>query len=196
MNLLQDPVPDTLTVAGTAYPINTDFRVWIGFEKLLTESDDSDDELLKAVFKLVFSNEIPPAEYNQETVDEILWFYKCGKDIGRKGASAKKDIFSYDYDDGYIVAAFKEQYGINLNSEPLHWWEFHAYMLSLSENTEFVKIMGYRAVEITSKMPASQRSFYQKMKQHYKLPLKKELQEQYDRLEEALLNGESIDGLL
>ena len=196
MNMLLDRVPDTITVAGTQYRINTDFRVWIRFEKVLTESDESDEQLLESIFNLVFCNQIPNSEHYQEAVDEILWFYKCGKDIGRKGGGGTKDVFSYDYDDGYIVAAFKEQYGINLNSEPLHWWEFHSYMLSLSEHTEFVKIMSYRAVEITSKMPASQRAFYQKMKQHYKLPLKRELQEQYNQVEEALLNGEPIDGLL
>ena len=196
MNMLLDRVPDTLIVAGTQYHINTDFRVWIGFEKLLTESDDSDDELLDAIFKLVFTGQIPGPEDYQQAVDEILWFYKCGKDISRTGGTGKKNVFSYDYDDGYIVAAFKEQYGINLNTEPLHWWEFHAYMLSLSENTEFVKIMGYRAVEISPKMSTAQKNFYQKMKQHYKLPIKKELQEQYNQIEEALLKGESIDGLL
>lgn len=198
MNMLLDRVPDTLTVAGTQYHINTDYRIWIRLEKLLSESgdSDSDEELFSAILNLVFCDRVPPPEYNQETVDSILWFYKCGKEISHKGGTGKKDVFSYDYDDGYIVAAFKEQYGIDLNTELLHWWTFHAFMLSLGENTEFVKIMGYRAVEITSKMPPSQRIFYQKMKQHYKLPIKKELQEQYDQLEEALLNGDPIDELL
>ncbi len=194
--MLLERVPDSLTIAGTRYPINTDFRVWIKFEKLLTESDDSDDNVLDSVLNLIFDENIPSPEQYQETVDSILWFYKCGKEVFGKGSSGKKDVFSYDYDDGYIVAAFKQQYGINLNTAEMHWWEFHAYMLALSEDTEFVKIMGYRAVEITSKMSVSQRNFYQKMKLHYKLPVKKELQEQYNQIEEALLKGESLDGLL
>ena len=152
--------------------------------------------MFESILQLLFKEKIPPPEHAQETVDSILWFYNCGKEVTGKGSSGKKDVFSYDYDDGYIVAAFKQQYGIHLNAEEMHWWEFHAYMLSLSEDTEFVKIMGYRAVEITSKMSVSQRNFYQKMKQHYKLPIKKELQEQYSQIEEALLKGESIDGLL
>ena len=196
MNMLLDRVPDSLTIAGTRYPINTDFRIWIKFENLLTDGGKSDDEVLDAVLTLIFCNRIPPSEHIREATDSILWFYKCGKEISGKGGSGNNDVFSYDYDDGYIVAAFKEQYGINLNSEDLHWWQFHAYMLALSENTEFVKIMGYRAIEINQKMSSSQRNFYQKMKKHYKLPEKKEVQEQYNRLEEALLNGESIDGLI
>ena len=196
MNMLLERVPDSVTIAGTRYSINTDFRVWIKFEKLLTESGDDNDEVFESILQLLFKEKIPPPEHAQETVDSILWFYNCGKEVTGKGSSGKKDVFSYDYDDGYIVAAFKQQYGIHLNAEEMHWWEFHAYMLSLSEDTEFVKIMGYRAVEITSKMSVSQRNFYQKMKQHYKLPIKKELQEQYSQIEEALLKGESIDGLL
>lgn len=194
--MLTERVPDSLSIAGTRYPINTDYRVWIKFEKLLTESDGNDDETLDAVLRLLFSERIPPRIYVQETIDSILWFYKCGKEIGHKGSSSKNDVFSYDFDDGYIVAAFKQQYDIDLNDEDMHWWKFHAYMLALPENTEFVKIMGYRAMDISSKMSATQRNFYQKMKQHYKLPVKKELQKKYDQLEEALLNGESIDGLI
>ena len=56
--------------------------------------------------------------------------------------------------------------------------------------------MGYRAVEINSKMSASQKSFYQKMKKHYKLPVKKEIQQKITAIEDAIINGESIDNLL
>lgn len=105
-------------------------------------------------------------------------------------------MFSYEYDDGYICAAFMQQYHIDLNSAKLHWWKFHALMLSLSDSTEFVKIMGYRSVEINSKMTAAQKAFYQKMKKQYKLPLKKEVQKQISNIEDALINGETIDNLL
>ena len=58
------------------------------------------------------------------------------------------------------------------------------------------KIMGYRSVDITSKMPTAQRNFYEKMKKHYKLPLKKSVEEKCTRIEDALLNGESVADLL
>ena len=125
-----------------------------------------------------------------------MWFYRCGKEETSNGGSGGEELFRYDYDDGYIAAAFKQQYGVCLSREQLHWWEFRAYMLALSEDTEFVKIMGFRCMRIDPKLPAASRNYYQRMKQLYKLPVAKELEESRKRLEEALMNGESIDGLL
>lgn len=192
--MLIDRVPDSLEILGTRFPIKTDFRIWIQFEKLVASGEKDNTKLLDQICNLVFESKQP--EICEDAIDQILWFYKCGKESDNRTSGNKKDVFSYDYDDGFIVAAFKEQYGINLNTDNLSWWEFHAYMLALNENTEFVKIMGYRAVEINSKMSAAQRNFYQRMKAHYKLPIRKELQEEYNQIEEALLHGKPLDGLL
>ncbi|MGN1203156.1 MAG: bacteriophage Gp15 family protein [Eubacterium sp.] len=193
--MLTDSVPESLTIAGTEYRINTDFRVWLKFEILLSDEVEDSNVTLLGIKKLIFKSKIPPDRADEETTEQILWFYRCGKPEQKGGKSSKK-IFDYDYDDGYICAAFMEQYHIDLNKADLHWWKFHAFILSLSENTEFVKIMGYRAIEINSKMSAAQKAFYQKMKKHYKLPVKKEELQRITAIEDALINGEPIDNLL
>lgn len=195
MNMLTDSVPESLTIAGTEYEINTDYSVWLKFEMLLSDEVEDSKATLLDIKKLIFKSEIPPDRADEEATEKILWFYRCEKPEQKGGGSAKK-IFDYDYDDGYICAAFMEQYHIDLNETNLHWWKFHALMLSLSENTEFVKIMGYRAIDINSKMTAAQKAFYQKMKKHYKLPVKKEEQQRITAIEDALINGEPIDNLL
>lgn len=195
MNMLINSVPESLTIAGTEYEINTDFRVWLKFEMLLSDEIEDSNATLLDIKKLIFKSKIPPDRADEEATEKILWFYRCGKPEQKGGGSSKK-IFDYDYDDGYICAAFMEQYHIDLNKANLHWWKFHALMLSLSENTEFVKIMGYRAIEINSKMSAAQKVFYQKMKKHYKLPVKKEEQQRITAIEDALINGKPIDNLL
>lgn len=195
MNMLTDSVPESLIISGTEYEINTDFRVWLKFEMLLSDEVEDSKTTLLDIKKLIFKSKIPPERDDEETTEQILWFYRCGKPDQKGGGSSKK-IFDYDYDDGYICAAFMEQYHIDPNKANLHWWKFHALMLSLSENTEFVKIMGYRAIEINSKMTAAQKAFYQKMKKHYKLPVKKEEQQRITAIEDALINGEPIDNLL
>lgn len=196
MNMLINSVPDRLNIAGTEYKINTDFRTWLEFEMLLSENAEKAENTLADIKNLVFCKNQPPSFADEKTVNQILWFYRCGKPPQKVNGKSHKEVFSYEYDDGYICAAFMQQYHIDLNSEKLHWWKFHALMLSLSDSTEFVKIMGYRSIEINSKMTASQKAFYQKMKKQYKLPLKKEVQKQISNIEDALINGETIDNLL
>lgn len=195
MNMLTDSVPESLTIAGIEYEINTDYSVWLKFEMLLSDEVEDSKATLLDIKKLIFKSKIPPDRADEETTEQILWFYRCGKPE-QKGGSSSKKIFDYDYDDGYICAAYMEQYHIDISGTYMHWWKFHALMLSLSENTEFVKIMGYRAIEINSKMTAAQKAFYQKMKKHYKLPVKKEEQQRITAIEDALINGEPIDNLL
>lgn len=196
MNMLINSVPDGLKIAGTEYKIHTDFSVWIEFEKLLSDESENAHKTISDIKNLIFCDKQPPQRADEETVNKILWFYRCGKKLQKSSHTSEKEIFSYDYDDGYIFSAFLEQYHIDLEQTKLHWWKFHALMLSLSDSTEFVKIMGYRSVEINSKMTASQKAFYQKMKKQYKLPLKKEVQKQISNIEDALINGETIDNLL
>lgn len=196
MNMLINSVPDGLKIAGTEYKIHTDFSVWIEFEKLLFDESKNAHKTISDIKNLIFCDKQPPQRADEETVNKILWFYRCGKKLQKSSHTSEKEIFSYDYDDGYIFSAFLEQYHIDLEQTKLHWWKFHALMLSLSDSTEFVKIMGYRSVEINSKMTASQKAFYQKMKKQYKLPLKKEVQKQISSIEDALINGETIDNLL
>ncbi|WP_302685660.1 bacteriophage Gp15 family protein [uncultured Ruminococcus sp.] len=194
--MLINSVPDGLKIAGTEYKIHTDFSVWIEFEKLLSDESENAHKTISDIKNLIFCDKQPPQRADEKTVNKILWFYRCGKKLQKSSHTSEKEIFSYDYDDGYIFSAFLEQYHIDLEQTKLHWWKFHALMLSLSDSTEFVKIMGYRSVEINSKMTASQKAFYQKMKKQYKLPLKKEVQKQISSIEDALINGETIDNLL
>lgn len=195
MSMLVDSVPHSLLIAGTEYKINTDYRVWIKYQLILESEEGSDEEIFQKILTLVFPDEKPPALYNEETAEQIMWFYRCGKPVP-KSTGKHETIFSYEYDDGYIAAAFMEQYHIDLENTHIHWWKFYAYLLAVSDKTELAKIMAYRSVEVSSKMPPEQRQFYQRMKKLYKLPKRKKEQEHNDALEQALLAGKPIDGLL
>lgn len=197
MNLLCDKTPDTITVSGVEYKINTDFRVWIKFELILTEQIDDtiSAEVLAKIQNLIFKDTCP---MNEDTVNAILNFYRCGKPPEKhsSGGGNGKAVFDYDYDDGYIYAAFMEQYGIDLNSTNLHWWKFRAMFQSLNADCMFVKILGYRSMPITSKMSTADRNFYQRMKKLYSMPLPQSVQEKYNAIEDALLSGKSVDELI
>lgn len=108
-----------------------------------------------------------------------------------------QNIYSYSYDDEYIYAAFLDQYGIDLQDIPyLHWWKFKAMFVGLKSDSRIVEIMGYRGIEITSQMSSEQKQFYRKMKKQFAIPLPKSEREKLSAIEEALLNGGNLSGIL
>lgn len=197
-NILLDILPETVDIDGIEYRINSDFRISILFELLM-----QDDELGKRQ-KLVQGLQLyyPEIPHNVTmAVDKMIWFYRCGKETGSgghgSGSGRAKQIYSFEYDDDYIYAAFLEQYGIDLQDiEELHWWKFRALFRGLSEDTEFVKIMGYRSVKTTSNMSKEQREFYKKMQSIHALPITDAERKADELLTEALLNGGDITGLV
>ena len=114
----------------------------------------------------------------RQAVQDILWFYRCGKIIENSNKEDyeerqedAKQIYSYEFDDEYIFSAFMEQYGIDLNEiEYMHWWKFKSLFNSLNENTQFVKIMGYRNMNVSKIKDKEMKAHYKKMQKLYELP--------------------------
>lgn len=199
MNILIDVLPESVMVDGEEYEIRTDFRTSMLFELLMQDNDVEPKEKTKKALKLYYP--VIPGNIN-EAVEAILWFYRCGKEDNpqRQKMNAKKGktrVYSFEYDDDYIYAAFMTQYGIDLQDvEYMHWWKFRAMFHSLTNQNEFVKIMEYRSIEIKSDMPKEQQSFYRKMKRLHALPVEKSEDEKMNAIEKALLNGGDLTGLL
>ena len=173
MNLLLDRPPTKIEVGGLFYEIDADFRTGIAFELLMLDEEFTEMEKASRAIELYFPR-IPEDE--GEAMEKILWFYLCGREETNREekeemkATHKNIVYSYEYDAGSIYAAFLSQYGIDLVEIPfLHWWKFKALFHALDENLEFMKIMRYRAVDIT-KVPKEQQDFYRKMKRLYALP--------------------------
>lgn len=172
MNLLLDRPPTQIEVGGLFYEIDADFRTGIAFELLMLDEEFTETEKAARAMELYFP-QIPDDE--EEAMEKILWFYLCGREETNKEEketepAPKNIVYSYEYDAGSIYAAFLSQYGMDLVEIPfLHWWKFKALFHALDENLEFMKIMRYRAVDIT-KVPKEQKDFYRKMKRLYALP--------------------------
>ena len=173
MNLLLDRPPTKIEVGGLFYEIDADFRTSIAFELLMMDEEFTEMEKAARALELYFP-QIPEDE--EQAMEKILWFYLCGREDTKEEeneeteSAPKNIVYSYEYDAGSIYAAFMSQYGIGLVEIPfLHWWKFKALFHALDENLEFMKIMRYRAVDIT-KIPKEQKDFYRKMKQIYALP--------------------------
>lgn len=173
MNILIDILPETVEIDDIEYEINTDFRIGILFELLMQDNSISEIEKIEVALDLYYS-ETP---YNlTQAIETMLWFYRCGRDLevlgeGNSRGNKADTIYSFDYDDEYIYAAFVDQYGIDLQDiEYLHWWKFRALFKGLKEDNKISKIMGYRGMTIDDDMTDNEKKYYREMKQLYALP--------------------------
>ncbi|MBR3133395.1 MAG: hypothetical protein IKG42_04950 [Clostridia bacterium] len=191
MNMF-NKLPYFVILKGKKYKINVDFRNIISFEKKLQDKSVKDDEKIEYIIRHFYpaffyaenyKNFLFNPQLYKEAIQKFIWFYKCGREEYHKGKSGGKysqsEIFSYEYDDEYIYGAFLEQYKIDLSTEKIHWWKFKALLKSLKDDTEFVKIKGYRAYSGDDKN-------MKELKKYWELPLPSEEQKRLDLLYEKL----------
>lgn len=174
----KETLPSAFEFDGRVYDMHTDFREWIKFESLMLDEDIMPQDKGLMLLQLIFPK-IPPAS---DVGDFLIWFYSCGK----KPPTAKSDkrlkskknaaAYSFEYDDGYIYAAFLEQYGIDLAAtQYMHWWIFRALFKALHD-CKFTEILGYRSMEIPQKISVERKKNLENLKSLYRLP--KSLSEQ------------------
>ena len=158
--------PDSVSVCGTKHPVNTDFRIMCRFELAIQKSDTA--EITSAVSDF-FIGDIPPDI--DSAVTAVLEFYLCGKQAEGGKSSGKNGKRCYDYNEDwkYFIAAFRQQYGIDLNIAQLHWWEFSALFAGLTDDTELVKIMQIRCTDLKGISDKKERDRIKKLQERYAL---------------------------
>ncbi|MDU1279219.1 bacteriophage Gp15 family protein [Clostridium sp.] len=198
MNILIDLLPTIVNINNVEYEINSDFRTSILFELLMQDNSIGKEDKIITALELYYP--VIPENIN-EAIEQILWFYRCGKEITSSKGNGKgksiTQIYSFEHDDDYIYAAFMDQYNIDLQDiEYLHWWKFKAMFKSLKEDNEIVKIMGYRSMDLSKIKDKEEKAYYKKMQELYKLPISKDEKEKLDEITVALLNGGDLSKVL
>lgn len=167
MSILTEPLPTSLFIGGEECPIKYDFRTWLKFAQMTSAADIGIDEVLD-IIGLIFYK-VPP-DFN-EMWQAVTKFYNPQEyqSATRSEGNAKR-IYDFESDAGLIYAAFMQQYNIDLTTAELHWWQFKALFDSLGEDTQFVKVLQYRSVNLSEIKDKKQKDFYRKMQRTYMLP--------------------------
>lgn len=147
-------LPHFVYLKNEKYFINTDYRIFIEFERNMQGKNDKQviyntlNNFYPAFSKIVNRNLV------EESIDKFIWFYSCGKskeqiqnEKNNKNKISKKykdRIYDYEYDSDLIYGAFWDRH-IDLTNKHLHWWKFRALWKTLPDRCEFKKVMGYRA---------------------------------------------------
>lgn len=192
-----DGLPDTLNVSGTEYPINTDFRAVLKYDRCLHMEDEVKGmyEALNTLYAV-----IPPDI--EAAVTAANWFVNCGKGGNRHAPSNRilgvngKKSFDFEEDDIRLWTAVKTRYGIDLMTvEHLHWWLFRGMVDDIGEDSVLSRIMYYRTVDVSSdELPKKRKDFLSALQRFYAISEYKE--ERDEEFIQALLNGEDISRFL
>ena len=156
-NYAMDEPPSVITVGGSDYPVNTDFRVWLQAGKLLRDirADLRNISNMEAVIEaaqktaeletLVFGRELTD-ENSVETLAAISVFALGYPSAPINSTDAGAPVYSFDYDLNEIIIAIKNQHGVDCSwrCKHLHWWEFLLLFHTLSGEHYILNLMETR----------------------------------------------------
>lgn len=105
-------------------------------------------------------------------------------DTAMKDLQDNDIVMDWDIDQWRIYAAFRSQYHIDLNKEPLHWFVFMGLLANLEE-CSFTRVIDIRQKQITSKMSQEEKKELRKRKKIFeiKAPEEKITPEEQDRID-------------
>lgn len=174
MSIIIDSLSDIIKDRIGVLEFNTDFRTSMLFEMLMQDRNIRKKNKIIQAIKLYYPNIRQITDY-EKAVEDILWFYRCGKELANSNnvntENKSKQVYSYEFDDNYIYSAFLQQYNVDLQDvEYLHWWKFRAMFDGLSKDTKIVEIMGYRAIDLRTIKDKEEKKRIKKLKKLYKLP--------------------------
>lgn len=189
INLLLDNI-DEVVKNRIKIDFDTNFRIAVAFEIMMQNPKYSMQAKTYQALKL-FYPEMDEIKDVKKAIDDIIWFYSCGKSeektSRKKGKNKQKQIYSYEFDNDLIYSAFKNQYNIDLEEvEYLHWWKFKAMFEGLKSDNRIVEIMGYRAMDLTKIKDKDMKKHYKQLQEDYKLPDMRSEEEKEEDFAEAL----------
>lgn len=137
LDLKQKSLPNALEACGQAFLLNTDFRVWLDYPRLITEDPGA-----------FFADWAPI--FTQEVADQLDLFYNPLGEVPRSFGSAVP-LVDWEVDADLIYAAFLQAYGIDLLTADLHWHRFRALFDALPDDTLMVKVIQWRGYKGSDK---------------------------------------------
>lgn len=139
IDLTHPALPTCLVVDGEEYQVDTSFRTWMRFGKLLQDG---------IAWRGVFKGEVPKGNW-LEAACEFLESPNATP-VKERGRQRVLDLI---LDGEYITAAFQQAYGIDLTEGDMHWHRFKALLNGVPDSTRLAQIMQIRGYE---KPPAKQ----------------------------------------
>ena len=186
LNVMLDELPDM----WEGYPIDTDFRIGIQIHQILEDKDLTDYEKYISAADLLFKGVHPdPENYSKA----VMWFMSGWNHDNSRKSKDRTRVLDYDIDQWRLYSAFRSQYGINLNTANMHYWEFMGLLTTL-DKCAFIRVVDIRLQKETPKMGKEAKVALKKAKDMYRLeqPAQKISEEAKQKTEDALIRFEEM----
>lgn len=125
--------PQFVIVNDKKYKINTNF--WVAIECNVIAQDKNINDLERAlaiIYKLYGDEGIDNPEDYEKLLELGRKYLLCGKEFNLDNDEQPDMDYVEDY--SFIKTSFRSDYGINLDKEDMHWWEFYDLLCGLSNS--------------------------------------------------------------
>lgn len=185
---------DKLPTEYEGFPIDTDFGIGIQIMQALEDEELTEQEQIGTALSLLFLTEDKdgkelPVPDAQTAANGLMWFL-TGWNHDNNRSEDKTKVTDWDIDQWRIYSAFKQHYGINLQTDNLHFWEFMGLLTNLPE-CAYTRVIDIRAKKLTNKMSKEEKNMYARLKEVYALKQSKAVEytdeqkqaiDEYDRM--------------
>lgn len=133
---LQDHLPDGVFVDNKFYRLDFDFRNVLRMMEIL-DRDDLMPEAKEFLALKCLTKHPKNVKKVLIAVRDLLFQQKPKKDA--------KKVTDFEQDAGLIRAAFRQEFGIDLYRDKLHWIEFSEMLNAIPEGNRYAEVVGIRA---------------------------------------------------
>jgi hypothetical protein len=154
MNLLVDVLPESVTISNTEYKIDSDFRTCLTIILAFEDPELTPQEKQIILLSMLFITAPPPTE---ETFKAAMWFLDGGRENETESDGVR--LYSFEKDQQFIYAAFRQTHGIDLQKDNLHWWQFLSLFMDLGQDTTFCQLTAMRKRLKTGKGTKEEKQF-------------------------------------
>jgi hypothetical protein len=180
---LNDPLDDSVVIAGETYHANLMFDNVMTLFEMLKDDEISESMRLSGAFILLLGKDIDIdiqekvalfddifQELINPDIDESDLYDELGERLPSISSNSQKtyDLFQ---DADAIYSSFMKDYGIDLIEQrgKLHWYKFNALLNGLSEDTALMNIIQIRTWKPDKNDSSDHKAKMRKLQEEYKL---------------------------
>lgn len=163
--------PEYVKIKDKKYKINTDYRVALKCDEVARDTTISDYERTIAIIYLLYGEDgIDSKDDYEELLRLAIKYLSCGQEYEDSVDEVDMD---FRQDIGLIKASFKSDYGIVLDNENMHWWDFYMYLNGLTEKCILNRVRELRNYNVSEIRDSKEKKKIEKAKKRFALKQEK-----------------------